>query len=150
MRRLAAVPGAWSALATLVRSADAVRRARGLERPPDPAGLTEAERVLLEQADVREAAEVFESERVQTLRGRGFRNDVRRLGSPPPPWPGRDLPVLVMHGDLDEVVPLENAEAYAAAIPGARLVVLRGLGHAVPMFVRRQLADELKALLPGG
>ena len=150
VRRLAAVPGAWSALATLVRSADAVRRARRLPRPVDPSVLTEAERALLEETDVREAAEVFESERVQTLRGRGFRNDVRRLGSPPPPWPGGQLPVLVMHGDLDEVVPLENAEDYAAAIPGARLVVLPGLGHAVPVFVRRQLADELKALLPGG
>jgi pimeloyl-ACP methyl ester carboxylesterase len=147
MRRLAAVPGGWSALATLVRSADAVRRARGRPRPLDPAVLTEAERGLLEETDVREAAEVFESERVQTLRGRGFRNDVRRLGSAPPPWPRGELPVLVMHGDLDDVVPLENAEDYAAAIPGARLVVLPGLGHAVPVFVRRQLADELGALL---
>jgi pimeloyl-ACP methyl ester carboxylesterase len=58
------------------------------------------------------------------------------------------VPTVVLHGDLDEVVPLANGEAHAAAVPGARLVVLPGLGHAVPVFARAQLADELRALRP--
>lgn len=39
------------------------------------------------------------------------------------------LPVLVVAGDRDAVVPLERAEQLAAAIPGARLAVFPGSGH---------------------
>jgi pimeloyl-ACP methyl ester carboxylesterase len=149
MRRLAAVPGLWSALAALARGHEAVRRARGLTRPVDLALLTEAERPLLDDPGVRAAAETFESERRHTVRGRGLRNDALRLGTAPPPWPDADLPVVVLHGALDEVVPVENATAYGDAVPGARVVVLPGLGHAVPVFARALLADELRAMLVG-
>jgi pimeloyl-ACP methyl ester carboxylesterase len=54
----------------------------------------------------------------------------------------------VLHGDLDQVVPLENGQAHAAAVPGARMEVLTGFGHAVPVFARARLADELRALRP--
>ena len=94
-----------------------------------------------------EAAEVFEAERTRTVRGRGLRNDTRHLGGPSPAWGGAEVPAVVMHGDLDEIVPLENGEAHAAAVPGARLVVLPGLGHAVPVFARARLVSELRALL---
>jgi 3-oxoadipate enol-lactonase len=38
-------------------------------------------------------------------------------------------PVLVLHGTEDRLVSVENAERLAAAIPGARLVLLEGAGH---------------------
>jgi pimeloyl-ACP methyl ester carboxylesterase len=142
MRRLAAVPGVWSLLASLARAAAALRRPA-----PSFEGLTPAEMALLDDAYVREAADDFEAERVSTIRGRGLRNDTRRLGDAPPPWPACDVPVVVMHGDLDTVVPLDNAQAYADAVPGARLEVLEGLGHAVPVFARAALVAELRALL---
>ncbi len=40
-----------------------------------------------------------------------------------------DLPVLVIHGDEDPLVPLEHGAATADAIAGARLLVLPGAGH---------------------
>lgn len=147
MRRLAAVPGVWSSLATVARSLDAWRRWRGRPLQPDLSALTEAEQELLADPYVLEAAEVFEAERTRTIRGRGLRNDTRRLGDPSPPWSGAEVPAVVLHGDLDAIVPLENGEAHAAAIPGARLVVLPGLGHAVPVFARAQLVAELRAML---
>jgi 3-oxoadipate enol-lactonase len=39
------------------------------------------------------------------------------------------VPTLIVHGDCDPLVPPVNAHALAAAIPGARLVLLRGVGH---------------------
>jgi pimeloyl-ACP methyl ester carboxylesterase len=40
-----------------------------------------------------------------------------------------DLPVLVIHGDADPLLPFEHGAATADAIPGARLLVLPGAGH---------------------
>jgi pimeloyl-ACP methyl ester carboxylesterase len=42
-----------------------------------------------------------------------------------------DVPTLVMHGDHDPLFPLSHGEALRAAIPGAGLLVLSGVGHAV-------------------
>jgi len=40
-----------------------------------------------------------------------------------------DVPTLVVHGTLDPVVPVAHAYATAAAIPGAELLLVDGLGH---------------------
>jgi len=42
------------------------------------------------------------------------------------------IPVLVMHGDQDQLVNLSGGEATAAAVPGAELIVFPGLGHDLP------------------
>jgi pimeloyl-ACP methyl ester carboxylesterase len=41
-------------------------------------------------------------------------------------------PTLVVHGEEDPLVPLSGGIATARAIPGARLVVVPGLGHSMP------------------
>lgn len=41
-------------------------------------------------------------------------------------------PTLVMHGTEDPLFPYEHGQALAAAIPGARLLRLEGVGHEVP------------------
>jgi 3-oxoadipate enol-lactonase len=38
-------------------------------------------------------------------------------------------PTLVVHGDEDRMLPVDNAPAIAGRIPGARLEVLEGVGH---------------------
>jgi hypothetical protein len=44
------------------------------------------------------------------------------------------------------VVPLANAEAYAA-LTGAQVEVLDDLGHVLPLFARQRLTERLTALL---
>ncbi len=41
-------------------------------------------------------------------------------------------PTLVVSGDADRLVPVENSRRIAELIPGARLVEFRGAGHAFP------------------
>jgi pimeloyl-ACP methyl ester carboxylesterase len=41
-------------------------------------------------------------------------------------------PTLVLHGREDALVPLAHGEATTAAIPGARLIILDGMGHDLP------------------
>ena len=73
---------------------------------------------------------------------------------PDTPWTPADfadirVPVLVLSGEQDNLIPVEDARAIAAAIPGARLVTYPEGGH-LPM---EQLPDEtvrdLRAFLDG-
>lgn len=53
-----------------------------------------------------------------------------------------DVPALVVHGELDAIVPVSNARLLAARIPRAELVELPGRGHA-PMLEEPQAFGQL-------
>lgn len=55
-----------------------------------------------------------------------------------------DLPVLVMHGDADLMVPFENGRALAEAIPGAQLVRYAGAGHLFFVEQAEQVNADLR------
>ncbi len=42
------------------------------------------------------------------------------------------MPTLVIHGDADRLLPVDNGRALARLIPDARYVELPGVGHLVP------------------
>ena len=42
------------------------------------------------------------------------------------------VPSLIIHGDADPLVPMAGGKATAAAIPGASLKIINGMGHAIP------------------
>ncbi len=42
------------------------------------------------------------------------------------------VPVLVIHGTDDPLAPVEGGKETAAAIPGARLILIEGMGHDLP------------------
>jgi 3-oxoadipate enol-lactonase len=46
-----------------------------------------------------------------------------------------DVPALVVHGDEDLIVPVENGRMLASRLPNARYVELPGVGHNVPIEV---------------
>ncbi|GHE58247.1 alpha/beta fold hydrolase [Streptomyces capitiformicae] len=52
-------------------------------------------------------------------------------------------PTLVLHGTEDPMFPPAHAEASAAAISGARLVMIEGLGHSLPRAMDARLAEEI-------
>lgn len=43
-----------------------------------------------------------------------------------------DVPTLVIHGSDDPLVPVGCGELTAEAIPGARLMIIQGMGHDIP------------------
>jgi pimeloyl-[acyl-carrier protein] methyl ester esterase len=87
---------------------------------------------LLKLADPRPSAEVLAT-------GLAWLRDVdlRELA------PQIKAPTLLIHGAADPLMPLAAAEALAALIPGARLVVLDGCAHA-PFLSR---PDDFRAAL---
>jgi pimeloyl-ACP methyl ester carboxylesterase len=56
------------------------------------------------------------------------------------------IPTLVIHGDADILIPVENGRRVAAAVPDARLLVIEGMGHAVPKRVWPQVVDAIAQL----
>ena len=52
-------------------------------------------------------------------------------------------PTVVIHGREDPLVPLAGGLATAAAIPGARLLVINGMGHDLPAPVWPQVVDAI-------
>lgn len=52
-------------------------------------------------------------------------------------------PTLVIHGEADPLVPLEAGRDTAANIPGARMTVIPGMGHDLPLALVDTLADAI-------
>ncbi|WP_251152542.1 alpha/beta hydrolase [Cellulosimicrobium sp. Marseille-Q4280] len=72
----------------------------------------------------------------------------RQIGAP---WSGGRLadvvaPTLVVHGEEDPLVKPSAARAIAGAIPGARVRILRGVGHDLPAPSWAEYAREVRAL----
>jgi pimeloyl-ACP methyl ester carboxylesterase len=55
------------------------------------------------------------------------------------------VPTTVIHGDADPLVNVSGGRATAAAIPGARLVIVPGMGHDLPRDLWPQIADAIVA-----
>ena len=54
-----------------------------------------------------------------------------------------DVPALVVHGEADPLVPVENGRRTADAIPGARLLLLPTMGHDLPEPYWPRIVDAI-------
>ncbi len=59
-------------------------------------------------------------------------------------------PTVVLHGSADPMLRPRNGRAIAAAIPGARFVVIDGMGHDLPEPVWRPIIETLTRELRAG
>lgn len=56
------------------------------------------------------------------------------------------VPAVVIHGSADPLVNLSGGEATAAAIAGAKLVIIDGMGHDLPEQVWDEILGEVDAI----
>jgi 3-oxoadipate enol-lactonase len=56
-------------------------------------------------------------------------------------------PTLIIHGDRDSIVPLQQAQELAAKIRGSQLVVLKGAGHVPTLTQPAAVADAISSFL---
>ncbi|SDD04234.1 alpha/beta fold hydrolase [Glycomyces harbinensis] len=71
----------------------------------------------------------------------------RQLGAH---WSGGRLaqlrvPAVILYGDSDQLMRLSAAHQLAESIPGARLVIVPGVGHDIPAGVWPRYAEEIRA-----
>jgi pimeloyl-ACP methyl ester carboxylesterase len=57
------------------------------------------------------------------------------------------VPTLVIHGSADTLVNVSGGRATAAAVPGAELLVVEGMGHDLPREVWPEITDRVCALI---
>ena len=55
------------------------------------------------------------------------------------------VPTLVLHGSDDPLLPVGHGEETARIIPGAKLVVIDGMGHDLPIAFHERLTGEIAA-----
>jgi len=53
------------------------------------------------------------------------------------------VPTVVVHGEADPLVPLAGGQATAAAIPGAELRIIPGMGHDLPEALYDTFIDAI-------
>lgn len=58
---------------------------------------------------------------------------------------GVTVPTLVLHGDADPLVPLACGIDTAESVPGAKLQIIAGMGHALPISMWPQIIDAIAA-----
>jgi pimeloyl-ACP methyl ester carboxylesterase len=58
-----------------------------------------------------------------------------------------EVPALVVHGDSDPLIDLTGGQATAAAVPGAELLIIKGMGHLVARPAWPRILDALDALV---
>lgn len=61
-----------------------------------------------------------------------------------------DVPTLVIHGLADTLCDPSGGRATAAAIPGAELVLLEGMGHNLPPGLWERIADHIATVVRRG
>lgn len=146
-RRAAAIPGLWESMWVPARYNERRKLRGGFD---ELANLTDAEvAAVIARPAVRADLRRYVTERPSVLRGPGFRNDITQCSatrrSPTPRWPS-GIPTTVLHGDVDVVVPLSHAHEYVRRIPGARLEVFPGWGHALPLAAADRVAAAAREL----
>ena len=101
---------------------------------------------LIDEHDVREFVDKEAAYRIASFRDSKAQS--RQIGAK---WHGDQLariaaPTLVLHGERDPLLRVAAARYIAAAVPGARLRIMPGVGHFLARDVWATYADELRAL----
>lgn len=57
-----------------------------------------------------------------------------------------DVPALIIHGDIDPLVPVSGGIDTHENIPGAELLIIEGMGHDMPRGAWQRMADGIRSL----
>jgi pimeloyl-ACP methyl ester carboxylesterase len=97
---------------------------------------------------VQQVKEIMESTSLEGILG-----DLAALKQRPdstPTLPKIRVPTLILHGQQDALIPLQEAQAMQAGIPGARLIAIPGAGHLPnleqPELFNRAVIEFLQSL----
>jgi pimeloyl-ACP methyl ester carboxylesterase len=101
----------------------------------------------LEEDDIRaRAAETYD----RGISSAGVMRQMMAVLTQPnrgPRMRGLRVPTLVVHGMADKMVHVSGGRATAAAIPGAELLLIDGMGHDLPPALYESVIDSITRLV---
>ncbi|HKC58533.1 MAG TPA: alpha/beta hydrolase [Myxococcales bacterium] len=105
-----------------------------------------SERYWRNEAAVRAALRFAGSQPFQSVQGFQGQIDAALAHDAVSRLPRISIPALIAQGSLDQLAPVAGAEEMARLIPGAQLLVLPEVGHAVNLEGQRAVNSALRAL----
>src|SRR5207302_2983490 len=96
------------------------------------------------ESNVRAALRFAEQQPLQSVEGYRGQIDAALAHDARARLPELQCPAVVIHGEIDQLAPLAGAEELARLIPGAELVVVPQVGHAVHLEGQRTVHATLR------
>ena len=104
--------------------------------------------LMIRDAKTRSLARVFFENNPISERRAGIQNDLENIHAMDNfPWEEVQVPTLLIHGDKDNLIPVEYSQETASRIPNAELCIIKGGGHECLVTHQRQVVPRLDAFL---
>ena len=103
-----------------------------------------SERYWRNEPAVRAALRFAASQPLQSVQGFRGQIDAALAHDAASRLPQLAVPTLIVHGALDQLAPVSGAEEMARLVPGAQLLVLPEVGHAVNLEGQRAVNSALR------
>ena len=104
--------------------------------------------LMVHDAETRSMMRVFFENNPISERRAGVQNDLANVHSMDRfPWEEIHIPTLLIHGDKDNLIPLEYSQQVASRIPKAELLIIKGGGHECLVSRQRETAPRLNMFL---
>jgi len=104
--------------------------------------------LVVRDVETRSMMRVFFENNPISERRAGVRNDLAQVHAMDDfKWENIHVPTLLIHGDKDNLIPLEYSQEAARRIPNAELVVVKGGGHECLVSHHRQVSPIINSFL---
>lgn len=104
--------------------------------------------LMVRDAETRSMMRVFFENNPISERRAGVQNDMANVNAMDSfPWEEIHIPTLIIHGDKDNLIPLEYSQQVASRIPKAELLIIKGGGHECLVSRQRETAPRLNMFL---
>jgi pimeloyl-ACP methyl ester carboxylesterase len=104
--------------------------------------------LMIRDAETRSMMNVFFENNPISERRAGVQNDIANVNAMDSfQWEEIHVPTLLIHGDKDNLIPVEYSCEVARRIPDAELVVIKGGGHECLVSHHREISPKLKSFL---
>lgn len=104
--------------------------------------------LMIRDAETRSIARVFFENNPISERRAGIQNDLENIHSMDNfPWEAVQVPTLLIHGDRDNLIPVEYSQEVARRIRNAELCIIKGGGHECLVSRQREVVPRLNSFL---
>ena len=104
--------------------------------------------LMVRDTETRSMMRVFFENNPISERRAGVQNDLANVHALDDfKWENINVPTLLIHGDKDNLIPLEYSQEAARRIPNAELIVIQGGGHECLVSHQREITPRLNTFL---